>query len=360
MAVGLAQAGTDALAGPSQDPDPSFHADTVRSAPYVAAIRQYRNGHAAEALDAALAWEDVDVKVAAWLHVLSARAMASPSPEALDVRDVEAAVLMHTQASLEAADMRRPATSGRHLTAALTLIGWLDRLESTREKAGLAPLRRTMSVRDWYLATIVGFNRLTEIDAVASVAEDAARRFPGDADIQLAAGAIDELRTPRLTARGSPRDVASAMARYRAALAASPACLEAAVRLGRMLSTNGKGQEAERLLELALRDSHDARLRYLAHLFLGSEFERQRRGAHAAAQFAAAVETLPQAQAARTALAHALSNSGRLDEARAAIEPGLSSSTTRNIEADPFWAYRLGPMLNPADLFTQMVSRVRQ
>lgn len=343
-----------------QEPDPAARAATLRAEPYAAAVREYRAGRTAQSLDAALAWDDVDVKVAAWLHVRFASALTPPLPERVDVLDIEAAVLLHSQAALEAASAGRPVAGARHVTAALTLLGWLDRLESAREKAGLAPLPRAVPIRDWYVAAMIGFTRLGQPDAVVPMADDAAQRFPDDADIQVAAGAIDEVRMPTEPGRNGRREVLSAIARYRAALAARPDDFEAALRLGHVLSEQGKGPEAERMLALVARDGRDPRLRYLALLFLGRECERQRRGTEAAARFAAAVQAWPRGQAARTALAHALSTAGRTDEARAVLEPGLQAPVPRDMEADPYWSYHLGPLLNPAELFNRMVGRVRQ
>jgi tetratricopeptide (TPR) repeat protein len=127
---------------------------------------------------------------------------------------------------------------------------------------------------------------------------------------------------------------------------ADPTMLEAALRLGHVLTMQRQYAEGASQLERVLQSSPAVRVGYLARLFLGAEMERRGKWPEAIAHYEAAVSLLPGTQAARTALAFALVQAGRADEARGIVDTGLQPGLPRSPLDDPFWEYKFGPMID--------------
>ena len=332
--------------------------DRQRVRVYLAIVAQCRSGRLNLAVPQALELPGLEATIAALTRLEPVIVSAATSSGDIEWRDVDAAILLHTATAGVAAQSLRPATADGHLRAAIALTNWRDRIDAARARQGEPPVAPAMNRRDWILGTIVMFTQVGERGRAAILADDAAKRFPRDAQIQLAAGAVDELRI-HLDSGVSPRVLLSNAAdRYRAALAAAPGLREAALRCGRVLALQGHYAEGALQLERVLSASPDVRIGYLARLFMGAELERRGQWTDATAQYGAAVSALPEAQAARTALAFALCHAGRADEARTIVDAGLLPGFPRGPLDDPFVAYKFGPMIDAQALFLGLFKSV--
>jgi len=143
----------------------------------------------------------------------------------------------------------------------------------------------------------------------------------------------------------------SAEAHLREALALDPGLVEARVRLGRVLSLEGRGERARREWTEALRARPAAPLSCLAHLFLGRDAGRPEDRAEAVAQLRQATRECPGAQSTHLALSVALRESGdRLGaarEARAAL--GLDP-----VAGDPWLRYGSEPRRGVAEMLAEL------
>jgi tetratricopeptide (TPR) repeat protein len=347
-----------AVAAPRAQGSPSNRAKVQA---YRAAIAEYRSGRREASIEIALSWtRDLGFVKELPAGILAIEERKGRADD-LEWRDVEAAVLLHTDAATAAVFREPPVQWWKHLDAARMLNGWLARLDQTRPRGGLPPYSRAYQARVWYLATLVSFSRLWQHSTIEAMADEAAEQYPGDADIQLAAGAVSErLAYYRGSSFGGTRARRKAGDRYRAAVAAGPGIHEAVVRLGHVLAASGRKREAEVEFRQAIRDARDPRVLYLAHLFLGRLLENDRQFVPAADEYAAAVASQPDAQAARSALAHVKIELGRIDEAWPALEPGLDSALPQNDFADPFCSYGMGPLVDLEALLLGMRDAVRR
>lgn len=346
-----------AVAEPSAQGRPEGSA-MVRA--YQAAIAEYRSGHRETAVETALSWARVPgfvKQLRAGMPVLEERRSRA---EDLEWRDVEAAVLLHTDAAVAGIWRDPPVRWQEHLKAAQTLVDWLDELDQARARSGLQPSSRAYQAGTWYVATMLSFSRHWQHWVVEGIADKAAERYPGSVDIQLAAGAVSEALyrwERRSLFSGRHREAAR---RYRAAAAAGPGTHEAGVRLGHLLWRSGRGTEAEVEFKRVLGNAQDPRVRYLAHLLLGRILQGKRELGAAAAEYAAAVASQPAAQAARTALASVRLALGQPGDVWPTLEAGLDPALPRSDFSDPFWSYDLGPLLDLESLLAAMRDAVRR
>ena len=119
----------------------------------------------------------------------------------------------------------------------------------------------------------------------------------------------------------------------------------AAVHLGRIQMLRGQDAEARRLFEEAVQGTRSRTTRYLAHLFLGAFDEREGHPDAAERHYRAALDAVPRAQSGEIALASLLARSGRAAEAQAAMTTTRSRPSGRP-PFDPWWTYLPG---NPRD-----------
>jgi tetratricopeptide (TPR) repeat protein len=171
-----------------------------------------------------------------------------------------------------------------------------------------------------------------------------ARFYDPPASFRPEAGEVD---APSRVLLPPPRErplvlLARAEGEYRAALRADPECVEARLRLGRVLFLEAKHERALQELQQARREADDSHLRYLALLFLGALYEQADDREAAEAAYQAATAEHPTAQTSRLALAHLLDAAGRTEEARAEVrrifgEPGKA---LRMPDRDPWWLYK--------------------
>jgi len=364
--------------------------------PIEQAVAAYRGGDQRQAAASVLRWSQSDID--AGLQTLSGAAFVLAGTEQLvggtGPVDLEAALVLHTDVAVLAAEYDLHEAMWSHLRAARQVLALVDQVERRRNAAGFPHFPRLVAPREWYLLALLVPVRHMSIDERGTFAAEAADRFPLDADIQLAAGCLDEARADfnqqlpsgirvgppratwaddlgptgesaywggnRLTRRTQATPREEATRRFRAALAADPECHEARLRLGRVLGLLKQRKPALDLFEQAGRDAPDSRLRYLARILAGSIFELEDRWDDAERVYREAIGILPGAQSARVALASVLERAGRQADANAVVAPGLSPDASSALAADPMWTYRLGPPIDAVAILSRLRTAVRR
>jgi tetratricopeptide (TPR) repeat protein len=137
----------------------------------------------------------------------------------------------------------------------------------------------------------------------------------------------------------------------RRSVAIDPAFTEAQLRLGRILVVLGRHDEGLKVLQRALADAPDYRLRYFAHLFSGDAQQSLGRVDDAQRSYERALELYPDAQAARMGLASALRSTG--GDALAALLPVLETAPGSHSH-DPWWDYYDGDAAQVPELLEQL------
>jgi len=121
-------------------------------------------------------------------------------------------------------------------------------------------------------------------------------------------------------------------------VAVSPDHVEARLRLGRILWRLGRLDAARTRLEAVLGSFAEARLQYLAHLFLGRVLEDNRQWPEAEEHYRVAMSMQPLSETAAVALSHVRFLQGDAESARAILRDGLEAARRRT-EFDPWVPY---------------------
>lgn len=137
---------------------------------------------------------------------------------------------------------------------------------------------------------------------------------------------------------------------FREALAADPALTLARVRLGRVLWRLREADAARTALEQAIAEGPEAKVLYLARLFLGRVHEDSGRLEPAIAEYRLALALDPKAQTAAVALSHALRLAGESEVSRQVLSQALAQAGQRTV-ADPYWNYLTSNVLRIEDTF---------
>jgi tetratricopeptide (TPR) repeat protein len=337
---------------------------------YLAIVEHYRTRRTGEAVAAILAWPNAAVdRSVSGLWALRGRVRRCPvRPDEVDAADLDAAVLLHTDASAAAylaadlpsfhfhLDSARKLVELRHAVTVMT--GAANEVPNDDCRAG-PPIDR----RDWYLAMATILLGLWELPTADRLAQFGLEAAPGDPEMLLAAGSIretnayaaahEELRPPnvrmnvdqfvRANLRQSTieRSLGDALALFEKALAARDAPLEARLRLGSVLSALGRTADAYTALRSVVDCSSVTDERYLAHLFLGRLADEEGAVQEAVDQYQQAANVLPHSQAARVALAFALDRAGE-PGGRALLRETLAEPWPRDGWDDPWWTYYFG------------------
>lgn len=357
---------------------------------YLAVVATYRAGQVDAAVKAIKKWEKGRLATAAaHLKTLAPQIALPPAPPfQLDVTDLEAAVVLHTEAGMVAFRDGEREAGGIQLAHARVLLDFLTSRVNAAPlpgKPSLASRRGRIDDRDWCLAVVTLMGGIREIGEAAIMADTAVSRFPQDAEMRLAAGSVKEElavayeREQRLLRRSAtvvPRGPAGvrasainvtrlaeatrrqALVHFAAALEIDPRMDEAAIRRARVLTREGRLLEARVSLETRLPALTDARLICLAQLFLGSIYESENRLGDAALAYRRAAVAVPGSQTARVALAHVLERAGVADEARAVTEPFLAMKVKRPYDDDPWWVYSRGQYARGIAILDAFRSRV--
>jgi tetratricopeptide (TPR) repeat protein len=293
-----------------------------------------------------------------------------PLPIQMDFRTVEAAALMHVEAGLLELQSFGPKRAKSQLSAATRLVEWSHKLQASRRRlleklrlkqdsaeepdparlealAGALAIELKIGVREFYVALGAATLAIGFPETALDFAERAKEVTPDDGETLLLNACVKESlalwEVVRTDAGKARRFRGEAEALFREILAADPSQIEARLRLGRVLLTEGRPHEAEPFLEQAAEHGRDSQERYLALLLHGRASELRRNPSAAASFYRRALEAWPGSQAARLGLAHGLETSAGSPAARLLVMASLLDSRKPARELDPWWSYPFGP-----------------
>ncbi len=340
--------------------------------PYLEIVRTYRVGNTESALEALRAWWNTGTASVSWTRLqtisratkAAGRSGTGPPPLSADL--IAAAIMLHTDAGLEALEAGDEVRAPEHIGRAVVLAGGFAGLLDTEAGGATDDLAARFARRAWFQGVAQTLQGLWKINAANAVVDAALEQLrQTDPAFLLAAGSVKEalafglamwpdqasnIRTPEAFGRATRVSGDPAVHRRKAielfqrALAADPESHEAGLRLGRVLCLLNRFDEGAQALEALL--AHEAhaepQLMYLAHLFFGGTLERRGRLPEALNEYRAAVAIDPKAQAARVALARALELSGDADAVLPILRLFLDQGGLRDPAEDPWWFYPFG------------------
>ena len=312
----------------------AWQAPTGPDADYAAIVETYHAGNADTAVLrlARLDYQGLEAGFNAFF--------LNPKPEL-----VAAAAAAHTEAALRRPDLTTgEATRQLRLAASIVAVGEppkLKRLGSVALKpSAVRPVTPEFRYL-WYLTVISAMQTEGRVGTADAYLEHARILFPHDPEILLLSGIAEEMRASARLQGVSASDSRTALGHaevyLRASLELAPDRLETRLRLGRVLHLRGHGAEARELLT-AVSGVSNARLSYLASLFLGGLEDGAGDPAAAARSYARATATMPSAQASRLAASELLHRAGERQQAAQAIPSAVGAANS----ADPWWAYLFG------------------
>jgi len=341
---------------------------------YFAIVATYRAGRIGDAAATLLVWPDADVDqaVRGLVRLRGKIRRCTVLPDEIAAADLDAAVMLHTDAATGAynrddwphfffhLDHARKLVELRHLIDRM----WADTPELARDGCRPPP---PLTRRDWYFAVATSLQGLWELPTADRLAGFGLEAAPDDAAMLLAAGSIKEAlaygaaRDPGLPPsdqlsgsafsrvqnrrlgelQAMRRDRRDAAALFERALATGAAPLETRLRLGRVWAQMDRRADAREALGEVLASEPTAEERYLACLFLGRVSEQDGDPAAAAGHFRRAVDSQPHGQAARVALVHALEQTGDAG-GPALLAAVLAEPWPRDGGDDPWWIYYFG------------------
>jgi len=346
-------------------------------APYLRIVAEYRAGRMDEALEDILAWsrdalDEARHSIQRLQDQIVLCREATPdidgrtSAGEIEVADLDAAVLLHTDAALRALGHGNSFGAETQLRAAQPLFDWTRALtkdwphDPDYLPLGCHPLPE-IGARDWYLVASWSLLLYWEVDLADAYAGRGLDAAPADAELLLAAGTIKEglalvaSQSPHVRSKLPPRaqdslgpsarrdegrSLREARALYRRALGVQPVYLQTHLRLGRVLSRLDELDEARAELELVVANADDPPERYLAELFLARVEEQAGDGDTAVAHYRRALDAWPDSQAARIGLVHAIATVD--GSAEAPLAELLAVPWPQPIDFDPWWIYPFG------------------
>jgi VWFA-related protein len=300
------------------------------AARYRATVELYARGNVSGAIDELGRLPDAGVRAElARLRELAARAAGCagcPDLEALSRTPLAAAAMLHTDAAWWATE-GSPRRS-RELERAIEL---LDLLRGLPGGPGFA--------RRWFFASTLRGHQRMDWRTADQLATEGSRRFPDDPELLLAHGTLLETMGWRAAVDRKAGRPYLERAEYALARAEelSPG-EETRLRLAHVRWRLGRTAAARASLEKLTVETGDGQRRYLAFLFLGGVLEEESRIDEAVQAYRRGLETRPDAQAIRVALAHCLVRQGQVGVARATLDEALERATIQ----DPFWTYPWG------------------
>jgi tetratricopeptide (TPR) repeat protein len=141
-------------------------------------------------------------------------------------------------------------------------------------------------------------------------------------------------------------------------LVVSPDHAEARLRLGRVLWRLGKSDEARACFDKVLAKAGEARIQYLAHLFLGRVLEDSREWTAAEEHYRIALSLQPVSHVAAVALSHVRFLQGDLESARETLDKGLEAAKART-EFDPWVPYLITQTPTGQRILAELRQRMR-
>jgi len=273
-------------------------------------------------------------------------------------QELDAAMLMHTEAALVLFREHDDAAGMKHL----------HRAQDLGDAAARDP-ENSWFVRRWY-AAITGASRAGAAPGASVLANrlpqqvwyrhtemiDRARYLERQGANPGAFGFGQQAADAELY---EPPAFLQAVPYYESVLIGRPALLIAAVHLGRLQMLRGRNADARRLFASAAAGSASSVTRYLAHLFLGSLDERDGHPDAAERHYRAALAAVPGAQSGRLALAALLARSGNSAGAeKILLGAGIDAPAPRSF--DPWWAYLPGDDRDFDVILAELRTEIRQ
>ena len=217
------------------------------------------------------------------------------------------------------------------------------------------------AVRAWYRASSAAL--LREMHLYSDHFNEALRLFPDDAMLAMLGGSLHEALASSqvqefvrsgtagitLTVGSTRTELGRAETLFKRSLSIDPRNAEARIRLGRVLSQQGR--HADALNELRRVDasaradasaeaaSAPAMLQYYGSLFTGDAAEALGRIDEARAAYERAATLYPMAHAPRFAMSQLAARAGNTVAASDTLEVVLARSTDPATDDDPFWTY---------------------
>ncbi len=298
-------------------------------------MREYREGDTAVAVKKFLAWSSGEVSGLRKTARREEQVAYESNLLGLSSHDsawLASCVMLNTEVLLE------QGPSEVHLN----LASYCLRRLATRPEARPFMTSWKIMMASWLLAS----GRLDDAEELANAGD-------ADAETLLLQGSIAEGVAQRLEAAKGERSgvvprlatrrrdpfstLTEAESNYRRALELDPNLLEARIRLGRVLTLQGKVEAASDVLTLAVSEAGEGYLAYLAALFLGQVHERAGRPVEARRCYEAAVREYPEGQTAYIALGQLLETIGEIETGRTSASRMFASR--RDPERDPWWVY---------------------
>jgi VWFA-related protein len=191
----------------------------------------------------------------------------------------------------------------------------------------------------WYVAAVEICLAAVDRPACAALAQRGVNQRVAPALTYLAQGIVYETDAD-LGARRVAANLRDAERAYRQALQADSTSEEARLRLGRVLLLEGEDTGARAELESVLHDTRDARIAYLADLFLAQLAVRRKDPASASASYSAAIVADPSARAPYVGLSSLALLAGDERGARDFVRRWTTRAPSSAL--DPWTTYRPG------------------
>ena len=294
---------------------------------YLELARRYRSGEPDRAAEALATWEWDDVQQAAVRFRFLLERGSPKAPHA-------AAVALHSEAGFLLRRWERHREADNHLDLAHRLVLFASFLDSNQTLG-----------RVWYRTVGHHWTMHAFVGLAEDRLEEGLERFPDDAELWLARGAVHELiatiganredgqrargqrRPQQQVVRRRPRELFErAAAAYEHALDLNPDLEAARLRLARTLHELGHLDEAEGELHGVLDEASGTAVQYLTHLFLGDLHESRGDLELAVDEYRAAVAIHAESSSGQLALSHALLRSGERRAAAASVRAALAAA----------------------------------
>ena len=145
--------------------------------------------------------------------------------------------------------------------------------------------------------------------------------------------------TLREYTRSTSRLLAEAETHFRDSIERDPGLTEARVRLGRVLTTQGRVDAAAVELRKAVATPASSEVKYFAFLFLGRALEASNDAQAAAEAYRSAAALFPKAQSPHLAISRLAADGGDTRAAHERVDRVLRNSNDEAGRFDPWWLY---------------------
>jgi tetratricopeptide (TPR) repeat protein len=266
---------------------------------------------------------------------------------------LRAASLMETELGMALAQRSQWDKADFHFDTAWTISTLLQ-----------SPALRLRFQRDWLLTSGLFHHELIFVSVPGEAfwradrfLHEAVKRYPEDAEILLAAGAL--LEWSGSLAGGDRGNLKEAEDLYSRVLAITPSDPEALLRHGSVLEKRDRAAEAEGPLRRLLEQGGEPNLLYRCRMVLGRLAEKDGRLEEAIEHYQRASGSIPSWQVASIARGHVLHLSGLHDQAREVLESGFALEASEEAFVG-WWSYGLGLAPRWKALLARMLEAVRR